>query len=372
MGLFGPIWESRNTDKIRKRIARTADDSLLANIALRCADPELRQSAARRIRNPGIRERTMLQACKNGDTETAVILLGSGYEMLDAAVRSGDPALLSVLALRTRNLGEWVKEFDALLTEPGYEAAAAHYQELKQAADEEKRAIARQKRKEAEEKRRDALIRDPVRTLTAASGKASEKKLWKEWYDHQLSLPQNNLLYTIANSMQSLPWYRYFPAGALEKIALYAAKPYGGEGQFHTSGAESDTLYLLQTLYDTREDLRDEIPRLDGAWFYSGDRASAVNFGDHHEDWLVTFDAVPAYRLSVSVSQDRCGVRLTESPWIPENECLSSGGHILDGRCACFRCGAIAHDWEITKSRASVLKVCKRCGYRTGTQDYAD
>ena len=372
MGLFGPIWESRNTDRIRKCIARTGDERLLSEIALRCKDPEMRKAAAMRIRDAGIREVAMLEAQKNGDIGTARILLGDGRGMLRAVIQSGNPELLSVLALRTRNMAEWRKEFDPLLSAPGFEAVTEHYKEIKKAADEEKRAIARQKQKEAEEKKREALLRNPVRVLKDAAGKASEKKLWKEWYEYQLSLPQNNLLFTITHPMRSLPWHAFFPAGALEKIALYAAKPYGGEGQFRTKEAEKDMQYLLQTLYDGREDLRGEILRMDGVWFFSGKKASSVNFGDHHEDWFVGFDAEPAYRLSVSLAGDQCVVRLEETPWIAEETCLARGGHILDGGCTCFRCGTVAHDWEITESRASVLKVCKRCGYRIGLQDYSD
>ena len=372
MGLFGPIWESRNTEKIRRRIAGTGDQRLLSNIALYCRDPELRKLAAARISSYEIAASTLLEAGKKGDLETASVILRDGRWMFNTVVQSGDLKLLSILALNTKNMDEWTKEYDPLLSAPGFEAVSEHYRQIKAVADEKKRALARQKRKETEAKRHEELIRDPIKRLTEAAGKPSEKKLWKEWYEYQLSLPQNDRLCMIARSMQGLPWDRFFPAGALEKIALYSAKPYGSEDLFRTQEAEEDLSYLLQTLSDSREDLREEILRLDGSYFYSGKKASTVNFGDHHEDWLVTFDAVPAYRLCVSFQENRCDVHLEEAPWIPEKDCLESGGHIFDGRCACFRCGTIAHDWEVTRSKASVLKVCKRCGYRLGLQDYTD
>ena len=372
MGLFGPIWESKNTEKIRRRIGRTSDQSLLSSIALYCSDPELRKLAAARISNYEIAASTMLKASKNGDLETAHVILRDGRWMFQTVVQSGDLDLLSMLALKTKDMSEWTKEFDPLLSTPGFEAVSEHYRQLQTVADEKKRAITRQKRKEAEEKRHAAFIRDPIKSLTDAAGKSTEKKLWKEWYEYQLSQPQNNLLFMITHSMQSLSWDKVFPAGALEKIALYSAKAYGSEGRFDTQEAEKDLKYLLQTLLDRREDLQEEILRLDGVYFYSGEKASTVNFGDHHEDWLVTFDAVPAYKISVQITGNQCNVHLEESPWIAEKDCLGSGGHILDGRCKCFRCGTIAHDWDITNSRASVLKVCKRCGYRLGLQDYTD
>ena len=52
MSLFGPIWQSRNKNKIERYIQKKPNEKQLAEIAVNCFFPDLRLKAARSLSQP--------------------------------------------------------------------------------------------------------------------------------------------------------------------------------------------------------------------------------------------------------------------------------------------------------------------------------
>ena len=176
---------------------------------------------------------------------------------------------------------------------------------------------------------------------------------------HPLGKEQNDLMYFLSHRLNNLAWSRYFPVGAVADAVQNSSKEYlEGKDSFSKEEAERDLRYILTTLYQEREELRDDILALDDVFFYRG-RTIGVY--------------LPRMQISVD-SDDQSGVsiNLKEIPWISEDECRSLGGHFLDDHCVCTKCGAVAHDWEEKETHFSVTMTCRRCGKKISWQTYND
>ena len=53
MSFFGPIWQSRNKNKIERYIQKKPNEEQLAEIAVKCFFPDLRLKAARSLMSSG-------------------------------------------------------------------------------------------------------------------------------------------------------------------------------------------------------------------------------------------------------------------------------------------------------------------------------
>lgn len=318
VSLFKPIWESNNPDKIRKFIANShsmneSDQTKLSKIALLCDFHELRSTAIKRMRDSELKVSTMMQAKKNGDMETVQALLDSGNSYIQRCVlKSEDLELISLLALKEKTLSEWNKnraEYEPLLNTPGFDRAKAHYNELKEIDNEEKRAIARQKRQETEKKKHDEFLRDPQAGLIKAAGKPAEKKLWAEWLAFQFNDSPEQLYWKLTHEFKDLNWFKYFPKEYLRKAILDSSESYTDNYFFRTEDAQRDLNIFLQTLYEQREELREEILALNAATFYSGRAGGGKQMID---DWWIYWDPLPPYRLSVFTAEDKLQIHLDE------------------------------------------------------------
>lgn len=324
MSLFKPIWENKNPEKIRKYIdkARSSnpyDQRALSEIALKCPYPDMRHAAAKKLNKTHYRISTITEAKKNGDLETVNVIIdgrGDWSDLYRAAHQAGDLELLSMLSLRTKTLEEWNRHregFGPVLTKQGFDDAKSHYQALKSVEDEARREAARKKREAAKKKAHDAFLRNPREALIKAASKPSEKKLWREWFDDQFSASPSEVFFKVKHELKDLDWSSFFPIEYARQTILDCAERYAGEGYYAVESAEQDLNCFIQTLFEKRTEMREEILSLNGTLFYAGRESYAVNFGDHHEDWFVTFDALPAYRLLLSASGDTLRVRLEEA-----------------------------------------------------------
>lgn len=402
MGLFTPIWQSKNADKVRRFIERSNDQKKLANIALHSPVAELRTAAARRVTDPEQIVRTASAAEARGDRDTAEAVTaavtdprllrrlvnavpntalsrqpqfisrssdllesslqyrlfrriededvlsefvrdgslysvraleriqskerllelgraaGGGMVLHECARRTGDHGLLAREALQTTILGAWDDSYDCLLDDPEYgPAVSAHLAELKEAAEAkrqaalaEKREKDRARREENQRRKHEEFLRSPAAGLKAAEGKRTEAKLWKEWYEYALARRTVDLFHTLTHEMKDLSWAKHFPAGAVNEVFtdIQGERYIDGDSYFtgdtfDEKAALDDLRRALTALYVGREDLRGEILALDGELFYSGRKAGAVDFGDHHESWLVSYEALPALRMSVKATE---------------------------------------------------------------------
>ena len=318
MSLFKPIWESNNPDKVRKFIANSSsmsesDQTKLSKIALLCDFHELRPVAIKRMKDSELKVSTMIQAKKNGDMETVQALLDSGNSFIQRSVlTSGDLELISLLALKVKTLSEWNinrAEYEPLLHTPGFDRAKAHYAELKEIDNEEKRAIARQKRQETEKKKHDEFLRDPQEALIKAAGKPSEKKLWAEWLAFQFNDSPKQLYWKLTHEFKDLNWFKYFPKEYLRKAILDSSEYYTDDEFYRTEDAQRDLNFFLQTLYEQREELREEILALNAATFYAGRLGGQKQMID---DWWIYWEPLPPYRLSVLPAEDKLQIHLDE------------------------------------------------------------
>lgn len=330
MGLFKPIWESKNPDKIQRFIEYSHDmnpeeQKKLSGIALHCSFPELRYAAAKKLKDPALRVTTIMEAKKNGDIKTVQAFIDSiNYSIFNdgifiAAVKNGDLELLSMLAMKIKTLSDWnlnKKELEPLLNSPGFDDAVSHYNELKRIDNEAKREIARQKREEANKKKHDAFLRNPVEQLREEAGKQSERKLWQEWYEYELLKSPNRILLMLKRELSDLNWSAFFPKGAVRKTVLdrnfdYDTTDYLNGDYYNVEKALKDLEFFLRTLYDQRDDLREEVLSLNDTLFYKGRRAGGKNLID---DWTISWDSLPPYKLSVFLIGNDLQIHLDEQP----------------------------------------------------------
>ena len=215
MGLFKQIWE-KDPDKIRRFIGNArstvlADQRKLAGIALRCADPDLRHAAAKKMSDPSVRASAMKEAREKGDLETVQAIIDGEYYksicssmLFSAVVRAGDMESLSLLALRIKSLVEWnnhAKELEPLLSKPGFDDAVTHYNQLKKIEEKEAAAQLRREKKLAEDRRREEeqkkleekkrvrknnLLFYPGKVLSVFADETEERRIWEEYYEYQL------------------------------------------------------------------------------------------------------------------------------------------------------------------------------------------
>lgn len=334
MAFFKPIWEKKQ-DVILNFIYRadiriSKDLRKLSEIVLYCSSPEIRTAAIKKLPDSDIKASIMLEAEKTERFEIVRAIIDSwNYSncsvcrspLFTAAKTSADLELLSLLAMKVDTLQEWenhVEIFDPLLDNPGHDSVVCHYNELKRIADEEKKAIARQKRIEAEKKRHDAFVLHPQDELARATGKRSEKKLWQEWYDYQLSNSPDNLLLVLKSELKDLNWTAFFPKGAIRNTVLRGEQYVNDNwhGSYDTERALDDMRFFLGTLYEQREDLREEILSLNGVLFYAGRKGGSryalnltVNVDD---DYIISWDALPPYRLSLCLNGEALQICLDE------------------------------------------------------------
>ena len=326
MELFKPIWKSKNKGRISSFIDNAHDlnpweQEKLSGIALYCSFSDLRIAAAKKIWSSDVRVSTMMTAKKNGDLETVQAIIDKhsssicNSDLFSPVVKSGDMELLSLLAMRVRSFNEWNTrhdEFEPLLNTSGFTEAKEHYAELKKIDVAEKREVTRLKRKENEKKKHDAFLRDPKEQLIKASGKSSEKKLWREWYDYQFSIAPGGIFSRVIHELNELDWSIFFPVEYLERVVLESSNAYASEGRFNSETATLDLKFFLRTLYEKREEMQEGIISLNSRIYFAGTDASSVNFGDHHEDWFITFDPIPAYRLSFFFIDGELQIQLEE------------------------------------------------------------
>ena len=71
MSLFGPIWQSRNKNKIERYIQKKPNEKQLADIAVNCFFPDLRLKAARSLSQPEKISYVVIQAVTRGDEDLA-------------------------------------------------------------------------------------------------------------------------------------------------------------------------------------------------------------------------------------------------------------------------------------------------------------
>ena len=71
MSLFGPIWQSRNKNKIERYIQKKPNEEQLAEIAVKCFFPDLRLKAARSLSRPEQISYVVVQAVAQGDEDLA-------------------------------------------------------------------------------------------------------------------------------------------------------------------------------------------------------------------------------------------------------------------------------------------------------------
>ena len=71
MSLFGPIWQSRNKNKIERYIQKKPNEEQLAEIAVKCFFPDLRLKAARSLSRPEQILYVVVQAVTRGDEDLA-------------------------------------------------------------------------------------------------------------------------------------------------------------------------------------------------------------------------------------------------------------------------------------------------------------
>ncbi len=334
MAFFKPMWE-RKTDVIikfiyRANIRRTNDLRNLSDIILYCSTPDVRAKAIKKLPDGDIKVSIMLKARKNGNLEVVKAIIDSwNYNncsvccspLFAAAQGADDPELLSLLALKVKTLKEWEDHWDVfnpLLENPGHDKLVSHHNELKKIDDEEKKAIAQQKREEAKKKRYDAFLLHPKEELTKAAGKRSEKKLWQEWYDYQLKKTPNNILYELTGELKNLNWAAFFPEGAVKSTALrgelYVVDYL--DCSFDTAKAKNDLRFFLGSLYDQREDMRKEILSLNGELFYAGRKGGsryALNLSTNvDDDYMISWDSIPPYKLSVFLAGKELQISLDE------------------------------------------------------------
>ena len=463
MSLFGPIWQSRNKNKIERYIQKKPNEEQLAEIAVKCFFPDLRLKAARSLSRPEQISYVVVQAVTRGDEDLAraaaenitddrllaslvkavdherkvyrnnhlqrsfsapgktertmenvawhlfgrirdenvlydfvqekgskyryqavqgihsrnlLLRIGSASDETGTLIqkvcgeRTQDPDILSRYAFTVRDYtsDKWEKEFSTLLASEKYGAKARDFLETIRVEEEkelerknkenQKKQLQREKAQIKREKE-EAFLKDPFKDLTECAGKKKEASLWKKWFTDQLGKEQNDLLYFLSHRLNNLAWSRYFPVGAVADAVQNSRKEYlEGKDSFSKEEAGRDLRYILTTLYQEREELRDDILALDDVFFYRG-RTIGVY--------------LPRMQISVD-SDDQSGVsiNLKEIPWISEDECRSLGGHFLDDHCVCTKCGAVAHDWEEKETHFSVTMTCRRCGKKISWQTYND
>ena len=462
MSLFGPIWQSRNKNKIDRYIQKSQDEKQLAEIATKCVFRDLRLKAARSLSQSEQISYVVVQAVTLGDEDLALsaaenitddrllanlvkavdherevymknnpyrafssspnktkrtmeniawhffcrirdedvlydfvkekgnkyryqavqgirsrdLLLKIGSEPEETSTlilkvcgeRTQDPEILSRYAFTVRDYtsDKWKKDFSPLLTSEKYGAKARAFLEKITVEEEkeverknqenQKKQMQREKARIKEEKEEE-FLKDPLKDLAECAGKKKEASLWKKWYTDQLGKEQNDLLYFLSHRLNNLSWSRYFPAGAVADAVQNSSKEYlEGKDSFSKEEAERDLRYILTTLYQGREELRDDILALDDVFFYKGRTVGVY---------------LPRMQIAVA-SDDQSGVNinLKEIPWISEDECRSLGGHFLDDHCVCTKCGAVAHDWEEKETQFSVTMICRRCGEMNSWQTY--
>ncbi|MBR2760184.1 MAG: hypothetical protein IKD66_03340 [Solobacterium sp.] len=349
MGLFKPIWESNNRRKLEDYISKTHDGGTLVKIALDSCVPEARDAALRMLMasHPTYRmyynEELMARfVLKGAFTAWALDFIKSkdllarlGAQLPDSkpetilkcALRSGNRDLLARSALLTKQLVDWNKAFDPLLSDPAYaREVKAHLEALKakdqvkrsaaeKAADAKRQAEAeqRQKKKEA---RKDDPLSDPLRYLRAARDKEDAEARWRAYYTRQLSSDRNTLLDDLSHRLNSLSWTGFFPSGAAARLCECALPVCDDQGWLMTKSeiqtkAESELNLVLSKLYEARSDLHAEIIALDGTLFSKASgEADAYDFqGDPGEHRIETVGSVP--RLIMHVVPDGKAVRIT-------------------------------------------------------------
>lgn len=332
MDFFKPIWE-KHPDKIRAFIERAQEKDAacqrkLAQIALHCPDPELRLRAAKRLREPSEKALLLKTAREKEDAEIIQAIISAedarydnicSTRLFSAVVKAKDLGSLALLALRIRSLNEWnrhAKELQPLLDHPGFEEVLSHYENLKRIDEEEekerKREVAKKKSEEKRQIRKNKLLFYPDTVLSEPKNPAQEEKLWKEYYACQLEESFCSILFHASHALKTLPWYVYFPEGAVRKAVLDSNRHYAGDNGFRAKDAERELNAFLGILYEKREDLRDEILTLNGEEYFEGREGSTVNFGDHHGDWFVSFDPIPSFLLSVACQGKELEIHLAE------------------------------------------------------------
>lgn len=154
MGLFKPIWESNNRRKLEDFISKTHDGGALVKIALDSCVPEARDAALRMLMashptyrmyyNEELMARFVLKGAFTAwaldfiKSKDLLVRLGAQLPdskpetILKCALRSGNRDLLARSALLTKQLVDWNKAFDPLLSDPAYaREVKAHLEALK-------------------------------------------------------------------------------------------------------------------------------------------------------------------------------------------------------------------------------------------------
>ncbi len=324
MGLFKPIWESKDPEKIRSFIEKTdrkyylpSEQEKLSGIALHCAFPELQLMAVKAIKDPAVLESTMLGAAEKGDDKIVRAIIDTGNPAIRrAALRTGNPQLISIIALKTKTLLDWNKEsryFEPLLSLPGFENVVSHYNRLKQSDENAVIAAARREkdaaRREAEKRRREEFLRDPQKKLRVALGKPTEIKLWKEYFacdDYSQKLRQ------ISETMRDLPWVNYIPKNVLKRMVEECSDRHRRRGYYSNGIRDNrvfeDLKYVCHTIYESRNDLRSEVLSLDRFLLFEGAEGEEVNDGTM---WL---EEIPSLTLSLKpIGEDEVDIAVVEA-----------------------------------------------------------